>query len=86
MNMKQEKHFGRLAKRGEISIKNIIFALLALVVGFFIFRAFFGTVKEASVAVSDRNKNAIEARKALVTGQTERIKNTREAQRCLEKF
>ena len=80
MKMKQEKRGGRRADRGEVSIKNVIFAGIAIVVIFFGVRAFFGTVKEASTAVSDRNKKVIESRKALVTEQTERVKNLRDAQ------
>lgn len=80
MALKQEKKCGRRAERGEVSIKNIILAVLVIAVVVFVLRAFFGTVKEASTAVSDRNKKVIESRKALVTEQTERIKNAREAQ------
>ncbi len=78
--MKQEKRVGRRADCGEVSIKHIVFAGIVIVVIFFGVRAFFGTMKEASTAVSDRNKKVIENRKALVTEQTERLKNLRDAQ------
>jgi hypothetical protein len=38
------------------------------------------TAKETSSAVSDQSRNANEARKKLVTEQTQRLKNAREAQ------
>ena len=80
MNMKQEKRAGCRADRGEMSITNIIIGGIIIVAIFFGLRAFFGTMKEASTSVGDRNKKVIESRKTLVTEQTERIKNTREAQ------
>ncbi len=42
--------------------------------------AFLRTVKETSSAMSDQSRNANKARKALVTEQTERLKNARQAQ------
>jgi hypothetical protein len=42
--------------------------------------AFLRTAKETSSAVSDQSRNANEARKKLVTEQTQRLKNAREAQ------
>jgi uncharacterized membrane protein len=80
MKMKQEERVGRRADRGEMSITNIIIAGIIIVAIFFGLRAFFGTLKEASTSVSESNKKVIESRKTLVTEQTERVKNTREAQ------
>jgi|GEM_PF-4960545 len=80
MNMNPEKGLPRRMDQGAISITTIIITVLVIGVIIVVLRSFFGTVKEASTAVSDRNQKVIESRKALVTEQTERLKNIRDAQ------
>jgi hypothetical protein len=80
MNIKSEKKLLRQAVKGAITLTNIVFAGLTLAVIVIVLWAFLHTVKETSSTVSERNRNVIEARKALVTEQTERLKNAREAQ------
>jgi flagellar basal body-associated protein FliL len=67
-------------ERGAVSMTAIIVTLLAAAVVFVAVRFFLGTAKEATTAVSDRNKQVIESRKVLVKEQTERIKTMREAE------
>jgi hypothetical protein len=80
MNINPEKKPVRQAVKGAVTLTNIVFAGLALAVIGIVLWYFLRTVKETSSAVSERNRNVIEARKTLVTEQTERLKNAREAQ------
>jgi len=80
MNINPVKEPVRQTVKGAVTLTNIVFAGLALAVIAIVLWAFLHTVKETSSTVSERNRNVIEARKALVTEQTERIKNAREAQ------
>jgi len=80
MNINPEKKPLRQAVKGAVALANIVFAGLALAVIAIVLWAFLHTVKETSSTVSERNRNVIEARKTLVTEQTERLKNAREAQ------
>lgn len=80
MNINPEKKPLRQAVKGAVTLINLVFAGLAIAVIVILLWAFLRTVKETSSTVSERNRNVIEARKALVTEQTERLKNAREAQ------
>lgn len=65
---------------GAVQLKNLLAALVLLVLIVIGLRAVLHTVKETTTAVSDRNTQAVEQRKTLVKEQTERIKSAREAQ------
>jgi MFS superfamily sulfate permease-like transporter len=80
MNINPGKKPLRQAVKGAVTLTNVVFAGLTLAVIVIVLWAFLHTVKETSSTVSERNRNVIEARKALVTEQTERLKNAREAQ------
>ena len=80
MNINPVKEPVRQAVKGAVSLTNIVFAGLSLAVIVIVLLYFLRTVKETSSAMSDQSRNANEARKKLVTEQTERLKNTRQAQ------
>lgn len=80
MNINPVKEPVRQAIKGAVTLTNVVFAGLTLAVIVIVLWAFLRTVKETSSTVSERNRNVIEARKTLVTEQTERLKNARQAQ------
>ena len=80
MNINPVKEPVRQAVKGAVTLTNIVFAGLSIAVIVIVLWYFLRTVKETSSAVSDQNRNAIEARKKLVAEQTERLKNARQAQ------
>lgn len=80
MNINPVKEPVRQAVKGAVTLTNIVFAGLSIAVIVIVLWYFLRTVKETSSTVSERNRNVIEARKKLVTEQTERLKNARQAQ------
>lgn len=80
MKINLERKPVRQAVKGAVTLTNIVFAGLSIAVIVIVLWYFLRTVKETSSTVSERNRNVIEARKTLVTEQTERLKNARQAQ------
>jgi cytochrome bd-type quinol oxidase subunit 1 len=80
MNINPVKEPVQQAVKGAVTLTNIVFAGLSIAVIVIVLWAFLRTAKETSSAMSDQSRNANEARKKLVTEQTQRLKNAREAQ------
>jgi MFS superfamily sulfate permease-like transporter len=80
MNINPEEKPLRQAVKGAITLTNIVFAGLSIAVIVIVLWAFLRTAKETSSAMSDQSRNSNEARKKLVTEQTERLNNARQAQ------